>query len=238
MISLVSNNFGGGSVILKDYQSSGLCVLNGKITVNPFNPSYIAANRLELDLPVGFAMTRSAISSAILYSNDYRYHYGTVLKCWIEYGKLCIEKLCAWDTSGIYNIYINSAFVTRGYRGEFTKATTKAVSINNDPDLFRFNRYCYVEKNDFVYFMASFYVFPEYNIHGLGPFTLNLSGFASDVNIEIPLIVNGYNIGNNQIGSRLTSGTFINGNLSFSYPAGATYMGGNYSFFNFFAVRG
>lgn len=238
MISLVSNNFGGGSVTLKDYQSSGLCVLNGKITVNPFKPAYIAATRLELDLPAGFAMTRSAISTAILYSNDYRYHYGTVLQCWIENGKLCIEKLTAWDTSTSYIIYINSAFVTRGYRGEFTKATTKAVTITSDPNLFRFQNYCYIEKDAFVYFVGTFNTFPEYDTHGEGPFTLNLSGFALDVNVEIPLIVNGYDIGYNQIGSKLTSGTFINGNLSFSYPYGASDMGGYSSFFNFFAVRG
>ena len=30
MITLNTNNFGGGSVTLKDYQSSGLCILNGK----------------------------------------------------------------------------------------------------------------------------------------------------------------------------------------------------------------
>lgn len=238
MISLVSNNFGGGSVTLKDYQSSGLCVLNGKIAVNTFKPEYIAASRLELDLPEGFVMPRSAISTAILFSNDYRYHYGTVLQCWIERGKLCIEKLTAWDTSGSYIIYINSAFVTRGYRGEFTKATTKAVTITSDPDLYRFQNYCYIEKDAFVYFVGTFNSFPELDIHGEGPFTLSFSGFAQDVNVEIPLIVSGDIINPNQNGSMLTSGAFLNGNLSFKYPYSARSIGGPGSFFNFFAVRG
>jgi len=236
MISLEFNNFGGGSVILKDYQSSGICVLNGKISVDPTNVAYIAANRLELDLPAGFAMPRSAISTALLVSNAPIYRYGTVLKCWIENNKLCIEKLTAWDSFGNYEIHINSAFVTRGYRGEFTKTTTKAVTIQNDPNMFRFKYYCYIEKDDFVYFVGTFFNFPGYNTHGQGPFTLELSGFAPEINLQIPLIVNGGSIVG-QIGSMLTCGSFLNGNLSFSFPAGANNMGGDYSFFNFFAVR-
>jgi hypothetical protein len=56
--------------------------------------------------------------------------------------------------------------------------------------------------------------------------------------VEIPLIVNGSAYVSGQKGSMLTIGTFDNGNLTFSYPAGATDMGGEDSFFNFFAVRG
>ena len=95
MITLDTNNFGGGSVTLKDYQSDSLCVLNGKITVDPTHSAYLTAPRLELDLPADFAMVRSALSTAILVSNASVYRYGTVLKCWIENNKLCIEKLTA-----------------------------------------------------------------------------------------------------------------------------------------------
>ena len=238
MITLELNNFGSGSVVFKDYQSPGLCVLNGKITVNPTNAAYIAANRLELELPAGFAMSRSAMSSAILVSSAPKYRYGTVLKCWIEENKICIEKLTAWDSFGNYDIYINSAFVTRGYRGVFSQTTTKSLTILSNVNLFRFGQYRYVERNDFVYFVASFNSFPEYNIHGQGPFTLELSGFASNVNVEIPLIVNGPVVNPGQKGSMLTCGSIVNGNLSFSFPAGANNIGSNYSFFNFFAVRG
>lgn len=238
MIALEHNNFGGGNVTLKDYQSSALCVLNGKITVNPFKAEYIAASRLELDLPEGFAMPKSAISSAILASNDYRFHYGTVLRCWIERGKLCIEKITAWDTLGNYNIYINSAFVIRGYRGPFSPTITKSLTILSNPDLYSFNQYCYVEKDNFISLMASFNNFPEYNTHGEGPFTLSLSGFASNVNLEIPLIVDGGFISAGRKGSMITFGSFANGTLTFRYPYGAIDMGGNRSFINFFAVRG
>ena len=237
MITLNTNNFGGGSVTLQDSQSSGLCILNGKITVDPTQSAYMAATRLELYLPEDFAMERSAVSSAILVSNASIYRFGTVLQCWIENNTLCIEKLTAWDTHGSYEIHINSAFVTRGYRGAFSQTPTKALAILNT-DVFGFNQYRYVEKDDFVFFVASFIKFPDYNTQGQGPFTLELSGFASDVLVEIPLIVNGSVYVSGQKGSMLTIGTFDNGNLTFSYPAGATDMGGEDSFFNFFAVRG
>ena len=237
MITLNTNNFGGGSVTLQDSQSSGLCILNGKITVDPTQSAYMAATRLELYLPEDFAMERSAVSTAILVSNASIYRFGTVLQCWIENNTLCIEKLTAWDTHGSYEIHINSAFVTRGYRGAFSQTPTKALAILNT-DVFGFNQYRYVEKDDFVFFVASFIKFPDYNTQGQGPFTLELSGFASDVLVEIPLIVNGSVYVSGQKGSMLTLGTFDNGNLTFSYPAGATDMGGEDSFFNFFAVRG
>jgi len=114
MITLDTNNFGGASVTLRDFQSSTLCVLSGKITVDPAHSSYMAATRLELDLPVGFTMVRSAISNAILVSNAPIYRYGTVLQCWIEDNRLCIEKLTLWDTFGPYEIYINCYQVLQG----------------------------------------------------------------------------------------------------------------------------
>lgn len=237
MITLNTNNFGGGSVTLKDYQSSGLCILNGKISVDPTQTAYMAATRLELDLPADFVMGRSAMSTAILVSNASIYRFGTVLHCWIENNTLCIEKLTAWDTHGTHEIHINAAFVTRGYRGTFSQTPTKSLSILNTAT-FLFSQYRYVEKDDFVFFVATFTKFPDYNTQGQGPFTLELSGFASDVLVEIPLIVNGSVYVSGQKGSMLTLGTFDNGNLTFSYPAGATDMGGEDSFFNFFAVRG
>jgi hypothetical protein len=238
MITLDTNNFGGGSVTLKDYQSDSLCVLNGKITVDPTHSAYLTAPRLELDLPADFAMVRSALSTAILVSNASVYRYGTVLKCWIENNKLCIEKLTAWDTFGNYDIHIQSAFVTRGHRGGFSETATKSLTILNDPAVFRFNEYKYVETLHYVFFVSTFIVFPSFNTNGQGPFTLQLSGFATDVLVEIPVIVQGQVTNSGQKGSMLTTGTFENGNLTFSFPAGANDMGGEYSFFNFFAVRG
>jgi hypothetical protein len=237
MITLAMNNFGCGSITLKDYQSAAICVLNGKITVDLTNPDYMAATRLELDLPADFAMPKSAMSTAILVSNVPIDRYGTVLHCWIENNKLCIEKITEWDSFGNYEIHINSAFVTRGYHGDDFLKVTNTLTILNPGNLYHFSDYHYVETNDYVYFTAMFTDFPRYSVNGQGPFTLQLSGFAPDVSGEIPLVVHGNVIDASKKGSRLTVGSFENGNLTFSYPEGAGNMGGSNSFFNFFAVR-
>ncbi len=236
MITLDTNNFGGASVTLRDFQSSTLCVLSGKITVDPAHSSYMAATRLELDLPVGFTMVRSAISNAILVSNAPIYRYGTVLQCWIEDNRLCIEKLALWDTFGPYEIYINAAFVTRCYRGEFLPTTLYYPSVLNT-DQFGIGFARYVDAADFVYYTGRLSSLPDYDNYGQGPFTVLLSGFATDVLVEIPLIVHGVLLPD-QKGSMITIGSFENGNLTFSYQEGAVNLSGKGALFNFFALRG
>lgn len=236
MLALNFNNFGGGIVTLKDYQSKGLCVLNGKIIVDPSLPAYITANRLELDLPSDFKMCKSAMSTAILVSNAPLYRDGTILHCWIENNKLCIEKVTLWDSYGNYEIHINSAFVTRGYRGGFSSISNSRPSIINPPDQFSFGSRVYLETDDYVYFSAIFFSFP-YNLNdGQGPFTMQLSGIATDFNVEIPIIVTDYN-SRFMTGSKLVVGTFENGKLIFNYQQDTSPMGGGDAFFNFFAVR-
>jgi hypothetical protein len=235
MITLNFNNFGGGIVTLNDYQSEGICVLNGKIIVDPTNPAYIAANRLEIALPSDFAMSKSAMSTAVLVSNAPIYRDGTVLHCWIENNKLCIEKLTVWDSYGNYTIFINSAFVTRGYRGVLSYTITKPITIINN-GLFRFSYNNYVETDDYISFAAVFLIFPNSIVNGQGPFNLQVSGIATNVSAEIPIIVTDF-ASRLMTGNKLVVGTFENGNLTFSYPDNTSPMGGGRSFFNFFAVR-
>lgn len=237
MITLYNNNFGSPAVSFKDYQSPGICVLNGTINIDPTNADYLAAQRLELDLPSDFQMIKSAMSSAILMSSVPYYQYGTVLRCWIENNKLCIEKLTVWDSYGNYTIHINSAFVTRGYRGSFQNTNCSTLRILNTDSMFIFDNYRCVITDYFVYFTAFFRAFPSSNLEGYGPFTMQLSGFPSDVNLTLPLVVNGAVTYSNQKGSMLTLGTFENANLTFSYNRQAVNIGGDNSFINFFAVR-
>ncbi len=236
MIQLYLNNFGGGVATFKDYQSNNICVLNGKISIDPTNQSYIEAKRLELILPADFIMKNSAISSAILVSTSTPLYHGTVLRCWIENYKICIEKFSYFDSLGNYDIYINSAFVTRGYRGSFINTINKPLSIIND-DLFEFDRTIHIETNNYTYFAESFLRFPYSKYNGYGPFTLQLSGIATDFSIEIPLFIHSANNLTTEKGSRIVIGTFENGNLTFSYPEGYNNIGGSYCFILFYAVR-
>lgn len=238
MITITNSNFGSSVAILKDFQSTDICVLNGKITIDPTQQSYKTAQHLEFILPYDFLIKKSAMSTAILMSGAPLYRYGTVLRCWIENGRLCIEKISAWDNFGTYDIYIASAFVTRGYRGLFSNTQQSTIQILNIDGKFAFNTYRCIIKDHFVYFFATFNTFPQSVLGGNNQHTLLLSGFPANVDVEIPLIVNNGSLPTDQIGSRLCPGAFNNGNLTFRFPDGAVNMGSNTSFFNFFAVRG
>lgn len=236
MITLNTNNFGGAAFTLKDYQSTKICILNGIITVDPTTPEYLAAERLELDLPADFAIIKSAMSSAILFSAMPIYHNGTVLRCWIENGKLIIEKLIEWDSYGTYQIYLNSAFVTRGYRGTFTDTVKSNITLT-DSTKYDFYQWQFVMTDYYVYFAATFDKFPSTYPAGQGPFTMGMTGFPTDIIAQVPIIVTTAAYTPGQKGSALIIGTFENGAMTFDYPSGATNLGGDRTFFNFFAVR-
>lgn len=234
MITCTLNNFGSEAISFQDFQSSSFCILNGKITIDPTNPDYIEASRIEVELPSDFIMKKSAISNAILVSSRPYYHNGTVLRCWIEDNTLCIEKLSDWDKYGIITIILASGFVTRGYRGDLTNSIKSVIKtdINSRMD----NYHCSI-KDAWAYYTACFSEFPNENL-SYGPFSLKLNGFPTDIDIDIPLLVqsSSYIIG--EKGSHLTIARIQNGYINFRYERGAINIGGQGSFTNFFAVRG
>lgn len=235
MITLTQNNYGGPAATLKDYQSIGICVLSGVINIDTTTPEYLVATRLELQLPADFAMIHSAMSSAILYSEAPLYHYGTLLRCWIENNTLCIEKLTPWDSYGSYQIHINSAFVTRGYRGEFSPTMVASITVP-DTTYFQFSSYRCVVTDYYVYFVAYFRKFPN-PFSNVGPYNLQLNGFPTDVTANIPLIANNSVTVSGQVGSALLIGTLENACYTFTFPSDNVNMGDDNSFLNFFAIR-
>ena len=96
MITCTKNNFGCGSIEFQDFQSDRLCVLNGKFVIDTASEEYKVAERLEIKLPDAFRMKKSAVSTAVLISSS-DHTRGTVLRCRIDKGILCIEKLQYWD---------------------------------------------------------------------------------------------------------------------------------------------
>ena len=233
MITLNHNNFGGGIITLNEFQSNGFCILNGKIVVNPTHPDYIVADRLELDLPSDFLMSKSAMSSAVLVSNISIYRDGTLLRCWIEKKKLCIEKLTVWDSFGNYEIYIYSAFVERGYRGQVIPAYIQSV-VFNQPELFRIVYKVYKETHDFI-FMAL--LFNKKNTtQGQGPFTLQLTPIATDVSIQVPIFFDNLT-GTRRTGNNIVIGTLENGSLTFNYPGDTSSFGEIRTYLIFYAIR-
>ena len=121
-------------------------------------------------------MKKSAVSTAILISSSEKTR-GTVLRCRIEKGLLCIEKLTHWDEKGPLTIIVAAGFTVLGWHGQFTETdfTRATFGIGIKPDSNRL-----VVKDDSVYASISFSSFPSTN-SGYGPFSIKINEMPEDV---------------------------------------------------------
>lgn len=232
MITCMKNNFGADEIRFEDWQSERLCVLNGVFTIDPLSEDYRAAERLEVTLPADFKMRRSAVSSAVLMSGNPQIHNGTVLRCWIENRVLCIEKIDCWDEFGEITITVASAFVTRGYRGEFEETVISKIEYEGAAA----SRSVLVIKDGIAALSAYFSSFPRSD--SSGPHVVAMKGFPKDVDALIPIVVGGGSYQNGQKGTALVIGRIQNGHMHLRYDKGAVNLGGPNTFVCLFAVRG
>lgn len=232
MITCTNNNFGCGPIVFQDYQSDRFCVLNGKFEVDTTPEDYKAAERLEITLPAAFKLKKSAVSQAILISSSSD-HRGTVLRCRIDKGKLCIEKLVHWDEEGPLTILIASAFTVLGWHGTFsaTDYTTPSFGAGIKSSQSRV-----VVKDDFVFASVVCSSFPSSN-DDYGPFSIKVNGIPDDVDAIVPvgMQTGGYRQG--QMGSYLGEARIQGGYISMHIDEDCSNYGGQGSFFIFFAPR-
>ncbi len=233
MIICDNNNFGAGQIQINDYQSEGLCVLNTKILIDPTSPAYQRAERLEVQLPVSFAIEKSAVTSALLMSSRPGQQWGTVVKCWIENRKLVFEKITAFDSWAPTTLMLHNAFVTLGYRGERTNFTKTTIT---GPTEYRLNSYSCVVADNWVFFGGYFRDFPSWNDEPKSH-TLVFTGFPEDIDLNIVFVPNCFVTMPGQIGSPLQLGHISGNTLTFEYDTTATNIGGSDSSLCFFAVR-
>ncbi len=234
MITCTNNNFGAGPVSLRDFQSPGLCVLNGLIHIDPENAGYISAHILRLQLPDDFTMDRSAVSCAYIQSSRKPKRLGTVIRCWIEERWLCMEKISDWDRDGQLTIIIASGFVTRGFRGTFEDTVPAHLTLLSGAEYRK--SLLYVNDN-WVYWGAFFSSFPSPD-RDLGMNIIRMEGFPEDVDAAVPVSVGGTSFGNQETGSALALGRIYGGCLYLEFDDGGFHIHDNDPFLTFFAVRG
>ena len=232
MITCTKNNFGCGPIEFRDYQSDRLCVLNGKFVIDTASEEYKAAERLEIKLPDAFRMKRSAVSTAILISSSERTR-GTVLRCRIDKGFLCIEKLTHWDEEGPLTIIVAAGFTVLGWHGQFTETDYKQATfgIGIMPDSNRL-----VVKEDFVYASISFSSFPSTS-RGYGPFSIKINEIPEDVDAIVPVSLQAGSYQTGQVGTSLGEARIQGGYISMNLNENFDNYGGKDSFFIFFAPR-
>jgi len=232
MITCTKNNFGCGPIEFQDYQSDRLCVLNGKFLIDTASEEYKAAERLEIKLPEAFRMKKSAVSTAVLISSSERTR-GTVLRCRIDKGLLCIEKLPYWDKDGPLTIVVAAGFTVLGWHGQFTDTEYKQATFG--PGI-KASSNRLVVKDDFVYASIVCSTFPSSN-SGYGPFSIKINEMPEDVDAIVPVSLQSATYTKGQVGSWLGIARIQGGYLSMHLDEEASNHGGQDSFFIFFAPR-
>ena len=232
MITCTKNNFGCGPIEFQDYQSDRLCVLNGKFLIDTASEEYKAAERLEIKLPDAFRMKKSAVSTAVLISSSEKTR-GTVLRCRIDKGLLCIEKLPYWDEEGPLTIVVAAGFTVLGWHGQFTETDYKQATFG--PGIKASNNRLVI-KDDFVYASIVCSAFPSAN-SGYGPFSIKINEMPEDVDAVVPVSLQSGTYSKGQVGSWLGVARIQGGYLSMHLDEDASNLGGQDSFFIFFAPR-
>src|SRR5574344_3032793 len=232
MITCTKNNFGCGPIEFRDYQSDRLCVLNGTFVIDTASEEYKAAESLEIKLPDAFRMKRSAVSTAILISSSEKTR-GTVLRCRIDKGFLCIEKLTYWDEEGPLTIIVAAGFTVLGWHGQFTNTEYKSATFG--PGI-KASSNRLVIKDDFVYASIVCSTFPSSN-GGYGPFSIKINEMPEDVDAIVPVSLQSGTFTKGQIGTWLGEARLQGGYISMHLNENFSNYGGQGSFFIFFAPR-
>ena len=191
------NNFGAGAVELNTFQNEKLVVLNSKFTFSNKSEAYQNASVLELYVPQ-LSIPKSGMSAGyIMFSYEDKF-YGTTVKTWLKNSKtVCIEKLDFWsDQTDEYTIYLLSLYVPKGQRGVFELGTEVRLTLENTTSSNNYGYYqtCYIEEGWCMFGLMT----GSYNT-GSKPADdiINLGGFPTDVDIELPFV--GDNINSIQV---------------------------------------
>ena len=188
MITAIGNNFGAGQISLKDYQNEKLVVLNGKFSFNNKTEEFLTASVLEITVPA-LSIPKSGMSGCYIMFQSEGKFYGTTLKTWVkDRNTLCIEKLDYWsDQVDEYTIYLLSLYVPKGQRGVFELGKKTRLTLNNTTsnNNYGYNQHCYIDEHWCTIALAT----SSYNSE-IDPYDdiVELGGFPTDVNIELPFV--------------------------------------------------
>ena len=182
------NNFGAGAVELNTFQNEKLVVLNSKFTFNNKSEAYQSASVLDLYVPE-LSIPKSGMSGCYIMFQSEGKFYGTTLKTWVkDRNTLCIEKLDYWsDQVDEYTIYLLSLYVPKGQRGVFELGKKTRLTLNNTTsnNNYGYNQHCYIDEHWCTIALAT----SSYNSE-IDPYDdiVELGGFPTDVNIELPFV--------------------------------------------------
>lgn len=240
MITTLGNNFGTEEIIIKDFQSDRLIVLNSSFVIDTTCDAYRSADVLEIYVP-DLTLDRSALTCCYMHSYYSRetqwgtseYAPGTIVKTWIKNrNTICIEKLPIYDEIGQFTITMATLYVPKGKRLPIEKSVKTKVSLtfrnisNSTSDIL-----CIVE-DGWCFFHCVFSYRGDFLDDDI---IIDLEGFPTDVSADV-VLTGCVNHGNYK-GAGTFPGRIENGVITIPKPCSSSYGTGTEPFFCFYAVR-
>lgn len=152
MIQAIATNFGvsPSDISFKDFQSSGLIVLNGSFSIDATDADYLAAGVLRVTLPT-LSITKSHETAVYVLNTKDGAHDITITKTWIENGNtLCIMPALEYEPLGGYTFLFMSAFVPVNVAGEVSFANHHSCTPSISRGTLTSVNMQYVEDNDWL----------------------------------------------------------------------------------------
>ena len=192
MITATGNNFGAGTIQLKDYQNSNMVILNGRIALDPTNEAYIAAQQLEIYVP-DLSIPKSTVTAVFQHGKSWAKPMVTALKSWIkDKNTIVVEKpIVLKSASAEPELDFLCAYVPKGIRFTPEGMTPVSLAIQDATlnDVRIEYQHCFITDN---------WVFLATQIRGTktenegDPFSFRLAGLPSGLSVDVPFFFNAY----------------------------------------------
>lgn len=192
MITATGNNFGAGTIQLKDYQSDKMIILNGRIPLNPSHADYEAAQQLEIYVP-DLMLPKSTTTAVFLHGLSWEKKYVTAVRSWIKNkNTIVLEKPPIFrnvNSSPVLDFLC--AYVPKGIRFEIQdmQVTTLAIADSTSESAQIRYQQCFITDN-WVSLAIQLQGFRGENEGDA--FSLRLTGLPSDLNADVPFFFNSH----------------------------------------------
>lgn len=192
MITATGNNFGAGTIQLKDYQSDKMIILNGRVPLDPSQADYEAASQLEIYVP-DLRLPKSTTTAVFLHGLNWEKKYITAVRSWIkDKNTIVVEKppIFRRASDGPVLDFL-CAYVPKGVRFDIQdmQLTTLAIADSTSESAQIHYQQCFITDN-WVSLAIQLQGFKAENEGD--PFSLRLTGLPNNIAADVPFFFNSY----------------------------------------------
>ena len=192
MITATGNNFGAGTIQLKDFQSDKMIILNGRVPLDPSQADYEAASQLEIYVP-DLMLPKSTTTAVFLHGLSWEKKYVTAVRSWIKNkNTIVLEKPPIFRRASDSPVLdFLCAYVPKGVRFDIQdmQVTTLAIADSTSESAQIHYQQCFITDN---------WVFLAIQIRGTktenegDEFSFRLAGLPSGISADVPFFFNAY----------------------------------------------